>query len=301
MFKHILVPLDGSRLAEAALPVAAVFAKKLGAKVTFVHLIEKGAPGKVHGQEHLKDAESASVYLKDVSGRALPSGLQVDCHVHTAEVDNVAESIVEHARELGCDFIVMCSHGGGGALRMMLGSIAQKVISIGSFPVVVTHPGENGDARAFSCGALLVPFDGDVEHARALPIAKELARAFGATLHLAMVIPTFGTLSGQMTVTSRLLPGTTSRMLDMAVQSAEEDLRVQVEALRNQGLDATAHVLRGDPAGVIVEYAEQSEVDMIVLATHGRLGMDAFWEGSVANRVCSLCRVPLLLIPVHKS
>jgi nucleotide-binding universal stress UspA family protein len=60
MFKHILVPLDGSQLAEAALPIAESLAGVLGAKVTLIHIIEKGAPGQVHGQPHLRDSAEAA-------------------------------------------------------------------------------------------------------------------------------------------------------------------------------------------------------------------------------------------------
>jgi nucleotide-binding universal stress UspA family protein len=57
LFDHIVVPLDGSKLAEAALPVASVLAEKLGAKVTLLHAIEKGAPEEIHGQRHLRTEE----------------------------------------------------------------------------------------------------------------------------------------------------------------------------------------------------------------------------------------------------
>ena len=298
MYQHILVPLDGSPMAESALPVAAYLSEKFQARVTLVHVIEKDAPHEVHGQPHLRDAEQVTAYLQGVSQRVFREDIQVDYHVHTAEVKNVAESIVAHASELGHDLIVMCTHGRGRALHLLLGSIAQNVISMGSVPVLITHPEENGDIPAFSCGAILVPLDGNADHAQALPVAKELAMACGASLHLVMVIPSFGALSGQMTVTSRLLPGTTSKMLEMSAQSAEESLQSQLEELQRQGFAASAHVLRGNPADLIVDSARQSEIDLIVLATHGRSGMEALWAGSVTHKVCSRCKIPLLLIPV---
>jgi nucleotide-binding universal stress UspA family protein len=301
MFKHILVPLDGSQLAEAALPVAASLAEKLGAKITLIHVIERDAPGQVHGQPHLKEEAAAERYLADVASRGFPQGLRVDSHVHTAGVDDVARSLVEHALELKYDLIVMCSHGRGGALRLVLGSIAQKVISMGSLPVLITNPGDKEEAQGFPCEALLVPFDGDVEHAQALPFAVELARTCEVALHLAMVVPTLGTLSAEAAATGRLLPRATSRMLEMSAKDAEEGLQARVQELRDQGLNANAHVLRGDPAGVIVDFARRLRADLVVLATHGRLGMGAFWEGSVANSVCSRCTAPVLLVPVEKD
>jgi nucleotide-binding universal stress UspA family protein len=298
MFKHILVPLDGSRMAESALPAAVFLAQLLRARVTLMHVVEKDAPSAVHGQTHLIDARNAESYLDEISRQAFPQGLQVNCHVHTAEVENVAQSIVEHADELGHDLVIMCSHGRGRALHLFLGSIAQKVIAGDSRPVLITHPDEKGEPLAFSCRNILVPLDGDPEHAQSLPASEELARACTASLHLAMVVPRITNLSGDMTVTGRMLPGTTSRLLDMARQDAEAYSAALVEALRSRGLAATAHVLRGDPAKIIVEAANRASIDLIVLATHGKSGMEAFWAGSVTNKICSQSKVPLLLIPV---
>jgi nucleotide-binding universal stress UspA family protein len=301
MFKHILVPIDGSSLAEAALPAAAFLAGKLRARVTLMHVVEKNAPDAVHGQPHLQHPQEAERYLRELAKRAFPKKTPIDCHVHTNEVDDVAGSIVAHSEELSHDLVIMCSHGKGAALHLFLGSIAQSVIARGSQPVLITHPDEQGGAPAFNCRHILVPLDDDPEHAQALPVVKELARGCGATLHLIAVIPELGTISGGKAVASRLLPGTTSRLLDLATQDAEQYLAGIETGLRAEGFQASAHVMRGDPASVIVEAAQRAPIDMIVLATHGKTGMDAFWAGSVAHRICSQSRIPLLLIPVGKG
>ncbi len=301
MFKHILVPLDGSRMAEAALPAANLLSKKFNGIITLFHVIERSAPREVHGQPHLKNAEEATAYLKDIARRALPEGVQVDFHVHTTEVDNVAESIVEHADELNHDVIVMCSHGRGQALHLFLGSIAEKVISKGSLPVLVIRPDKGGNIPAFSCKALLLPLDGDPDHAQAVPASRELAKMCGAVIHLAVVIPSLGDLSGERAVTSRFLPGTTTKILEISVQNADEYLQGQLKLLRSQGLEASAHILRGDPATLIDDAARQFQIDLIIMATHGKSGIDAFWTGSVSHKVSGRSRVPVLLIPIKKS
>jgi len=300
MFRHLLVPLDGSGMAESALPAAAFLAEKLSSRVTLMHVVEKNAPSEVHGQSHLKSAEEAASYLGEVSQRYFPKGLQVDCHVHEAAVTDVAESIVAHADELRHDLVIMCSHGRGKALNMFLGSIAEKVIAMDSRPVLITHPDEGGGAPVFSCASILVPLDGDPEHAQALPVSQELAKACDAALHLAIVVPRFTTLSGEMAATSRTLPGTTSRMLELASQEAAEYLQALVAGLRSQGNTASAHLLRGAPAKMIMDCAIRARADLIVLATHGKTGMAAFWAGSVGHKICSYRKIPLLLIPVVK-
>jgi nucleotide-binding universal stress UspA family protein len=301
MLKHILVPIDGSLMAESALPVAALLAAKLRARVTLIHVVEKNAPDEVHGQPHLKHPGDAEAYLKEVAKRSFSKDTQVDCHVHTSEVADVAGSIVEHADEFSLDMVIMCSHGRGAALHLFLGSIAQSVIARGSTPVIITHPDPEGKPPAFTCRHILVPLDDDPEHVQALPVSKEIARACGATLHLAFVIPDLATVSGETALASRMLPGTTSRVLEMTTQDAERYFGELEDGLKREGYLASSHVLRGDPASVIVAAAQLPEIDLVVLGTHGRTGMEAFWSGSVAHKICSQSKAPLLLVPVGKG
>ncbi|WP_027358745.1 universal stress protein [Desulforegula conservatrix] len=301
MFNHILVPLDGSGLAESSLPAAVFLAEKLKARVTLIHIIEKNPPSEVHGQHHIKNAVEASAYLEKISKSWFRENLVVECHVHTSEVDDVAESIVEHRCEFKHDLVIMCSHGRGRALHLLLGCIAQNVIAIGTVPVLLIQPDETKNIREFSCRSILVPLDGDPAHGGALPVSEEIAGLCGSTLHLLMVIPVFTSIPGKMAVQSRFQPAATSRMLDILKQNADEYLGERLADLKERGFQASAHVLRGDPADLVAESVSKSGVDLIVLATHGKSGMQAIWAGSMAHKICSLCRAPLLLVPVEKK
>ena len=301
MFRHLLIPLDGSKMAEAALPVAAFLAEKFASRVTLMHVVERNAPSEVHGQSHLKNAREAAAYLSELSQRAFTKGIAVDCHVHEAEVDNVAGSIVAHADELKHDLVVMCSHGRGKSLHLFLGSIAQRVIGLGSLPVLITHPDQQGGAPLFSCRNILVPLDGEPDHSEALPVAREIAQSCAAAMHLAIVVPRFSSLSGEARASGRMSPATASRLLELQYKDAQEFIKTETDQLRSQGFAASGHVLRGDPAEMIADAANASSIDLTVLATHGKTGMKAFWEGSVAHRICSFSRVPLLLIPLAKA
>jgi len=298
MFKHLLVPLDGSGLAEAALPVAARVAEALEASVTLVHVIERDAPREIHGERHLSNPDEAYAYLADIASTAFGPGVPVNQHVHTTEVRDVARSIAEHSGELGPDLIVMCTHGWGGVRGWLFGSIAQQIIGLGGTPVLLVQPSRVGEARQFSCRRMLVPLDGDPDHEQGLTVAAGLARACGAELHLVRVVPTLGTLPGEQANSARLLPGVTSALLDLDQEAAEKQLQQQVERLEQQGLPARCEVARGDPAVVIVRAAEKAGSDLIVMGTHGKAGMEAFWSESVAPQVCSRASVPLLLVPI---
>jgi nucleotide-binding universal stress UspA family protein len=301
MFEHLLVPLDGSRLAEAALPAAAYLSKTLDARVTLIHVIERRAPQEIHGERHLSDPDEASAYLSEVAARAFSSGVHVEQHVHTAEVKDVARSILEHVDELGPDLIVMCTHGQGGLRTWLLGSIAQQIIALGVTPVLLIQPDGIAATPNFACRRLLVPLDGNPHHEQGLVVAAALARACAAELYLLMAVPTLGTLSGEHSTAARLLPGTTSAWLDMSEENGGAHLHQKAIDLEALGLRAAAEVCRGDPAVAIVRTAQRVQSDLIVMGTHGKGGMNAFWSGSVAAQVSSRSRVSLLLVPVRES
>jgi len=297
MPKHLLVPLDGSHLAEAALPTAAYLAQHLNASITLLHIIEYNAPEEVHHDRHLTDPKSAYAYLAETAERAFPPTVNVKLHVHDTAVDNVARSLVEHVRELVTpDMIIMCTHGPSGLYQWLFGHLGDQVIAMGHTPVLLVHP--QGEASPVKIQCIFVPLDGTAEHEQALPVAEELARACSAGLHLAMVIQTLGTLSGEKAATGRLLPGAMTAVLEMAEENAEAYLQPHLARLRSAGLSVTAEVARGDPADTIVRIASRRKMDLIMLGTHGKVGTEAFWAGSVAPRVADRTTLPLVLVPI---
>jgi len=302
MFKHLLVPLDGSRLSESAIPAAAQMAARMDAELTLVHVIEKHAPAEVHSDRHLVSAKEATAYLAEVARRPALAGLRVQTHVHTAEVSDVAASITEHAAELAPDLVVMSTHGKGSARRLIFGAIAQQVLSRGDTPVLLVRPSEEAASGASGPAdtwrTILAPLDGDPAHEKSLPVAADLAAAFACRVHLLMVVPTLGELAGSQAAAGMLLPGATRIKLEMDSAAASDYLAAKAEELARAGVAAGSEASRGDPARAIVRAARRLDADMVVMGTHGRAGTVAFWEGSVAARVVSRTRVPLLLVPL---
>jgi nucleotide-binding universal stress UspA family protein len=299
MFRQVLIPLDGSHLAEAALPPAASIAAKLGASVTLIHVIEHRPPDSVHSDRHLHDVDEATQYLSELARTSFPPGVEVETHVHTAEVSDVARSIVEHSDELEPDLIVMCTHGRSGPRDFMFGTIAQQVIALGATPVLLIRPEFQERKPGFLRGPVLVPLDRHPDHARCLPLAVELAKPFGAPIHLLSVIPTVGTLSGHEAATGRLLPTATRAILDLDEENALSYLEVQAEALRKDQVEVEASVVRGDPASKIIEAGAQLYAGLIVMGVHGTVGSQAFWERSVPPKVSARSRIPVLLVPIR--
>lgn len=299
MFKHILLPLDGSQLAESALPVVAYLADKLKAQVTLLHIIEKNAPASVHGQRHLTNEEEACQYLQEVAEKAFPPHLEVYRHVHSEEVSKVSQSIVQHSDEFDPDLIVMCAHGEGGLRDFVVGSIAQQVIASGTIPVLLLQPEKSG-AEFSGFDRILVALDGNPEHESGYAIAAEIAQELGASVHLIQVVPTLSTLNAKHSVTGTLLPATTAALLEIDEDNACEYLEEKIKSLKQTSVDVSAEVERGDPARQVVQSADTQNSQLIILGTHGKSGMNAFWAGSVAPKIVEQTHRPILLVPVER-
>jgi nucleotide-binding universal stress UspA family protein len=297
MFTSILLPLDGSQLAETGLPAAVSLAEKLKTPVTLLHVIEQNAPEAVHNERHLTHPEEAEAYLQDLVKQFFPAGVKANWHVHSVEVKDVTASIVEHTGEFEPDLIIMCAHGRSGIRDMLFGRIAHQVVAKGSTPLLLLQP-MTSQQKPFTLRRILLPLDSESVHDDSLPIAKTLAKAYNAELHLLCVIPTFSTLRGDEAATSTILPATTNALLDIKEEHAKEHLQGHLNELIGDGLHTSAEIARGDPAQTIVNVAERSKTDLIVLSTHRRAGIDAFWARSVAPNVARRTRIPLLLIPL---
>ncbi len=302
MIKHILVPLDGSQLGEWALPIAARIAECMDASITLIHVIERGAPAEVHGERHLTGAQEAEKYLEEISHRKIFSGVNTKTHVHTAEVSDVARSIAEHSAELAPDLVIMTTHGKRDARQMIVGTVAQQVIGLGRTPVLVVRPTEGTDERAnagLDSGSLiLVPIDADPSHQKSVPIACDLARALRSRVHLLMAVPKIGDLHGAESAAAIISPNAMRVRLEMDTQRADEYLRTRTGELAKEGYPVTSECVRGDAANVIVELADRARANLIVIATHGKSGSEAFWNDSVAARVVTRTHVPVLLVPL---
>ena len=299
MFDLILVPLDGSKLAEAALPAAAFMAQALKAHINLLHVIEQDAPEEIHRDRHLTDSVEALSYLETTAGLNFPPAVKVDWHVHTAKVTDVARSITEHSTGEGqAALIILTSHGNSGIHDLFMGNIAQQVASMGESPVLLIKP--STASENFKLEHILVPLDDKSIHDQAIPIAESLATAFQAQLDLLCVIPTLGTLPGEQAAAGNFLPATTTAYLDIVEEVAREHFQSHLDEFSRKGISASAAIVRGDPAPMIARTGEKLQADLIIFGTHGRAGLNAFWNRSVAASVARMSEIPLLLIPLYE-
>ncbi len=295
-FHRILVPLDGSGLAESVLPLTKLLADKMGSEITLLHIIEQKARASVHGEPHLTTSLGADNYLDEVAGR-LGGNVRIKSHVHGTEEQDVAVSIASHAMELDADLIALCTHGRSDPRRVVFGSIAQQVLRRVQVPVLLVRPESSTPERLQT---ILVPLDGSHEGEYAYPVATAIARACQANLHMVRIVPTVASMKGDNQAAARLTPITAAAALDVEEFEAQSYLAKQVEQMASEGIQASAQVLRGDVVQAIAEVAVTRNTDLTVMATHGRSGLGTFWIGSVAAGLVNKLHQPLILVKVRE-
>jgi len=311
MFKHILVPLDGSACAEQALPTAVGLARATHGKVTLVEAVDPPtrfmeSVGEIVLPDILDETEPvAKEYLEGV---ATKSGLE-DIRTATKVVTgHPAQAIIEVVSEDNVDLVVMCSHGYTSAMRWSLGSIAEKVARYALSPVFILHEGCDLAAEgAVLRGTvrILVPLDGS-EYAEtaimpAALLASELSVPAVAELHLTRVVS-----SPQGEVSS----------IDEAVEGAQQYLcsivgRLQRHPLTDVGAPLDLHMtwsvtLANDTVSGIVQAAESSEkgkhrkrgegCQAIAMATHRHGGLQRWTMRSTTECVLRSAPQPLLIV-----
>ena len=291
-----MVPLDGSVMSESALGAATALARKRNAGIILLHVIEKNAPATVHGAKHLTDVAEAQKYLEEIAERMRLQKISVKIHVHPNKEGDVARSIVDHAAEMNPSLVIMCTHGRGGLRDLLYGSIAQQVLQRGTWPILLIPPALNEITPEFNPRKILVPLDGNHRYEPALNEAVPIARAFDAHMHLVIVIPTVAKMSGENAAAGRFLPSAARAMLELAVQGGHDYLAMVTERCRQSDMNVTTEVLRGDTVAEILDFAAKFDADLLIMSGHGRAGINALLEGSVARRITGRAGIPLLLV-----
>ncbi|MDI1286299.1 MAG: universal stress protein [Reyranella sp.] len=143
MFKHILIPMDGTALSEAAVDKGLAFAREIGAKVTVMMTIEP-VPMMVmamvqlaeqQNRYHQHASDQAARHLGEALAKAKAAG--VACETLQVDHDHPYQAIIDTAAKQGCDLIAMASHGRRGISALVLGSETTKVLTHSTTPVLV--------------------------------------------------------------------------------------------------------------------------------------------------------------------
>lgn len=287
----ILVPLDGSELAEKALPHAVALAKAQGASVTLLTVwegteSELGTTFPSMAMEiETKAREHFGSYLQGLQTR-LAATVPVETIVREGDAN---EEIGRVADEIGARALVVATHGRSGIGRWLYGSTASRLLRHSSLPVLAVGPHalEHGKAD-ISFTHIMAPLDGTPLAEAALPHATALAASIGARLSLVRVVR-WAVQSYPYTLPEAYVP-----QVDEELEAGAKAYLRQKEAELKR-VDVDAFVVRGAIADGLLDFINKEAVDLVVMTTHARGGLTRAALGSVADRVLQ-GPAPVLLI-----
>jgi nucleotide-binding universal stress UspA family protein len=315
MFAKVLVPLDGSKLAEGVLPYVRDLTRGGATEVQLLRVREPTSPylaDPAH-QPYLHQIEDSIAshvqdYLQEVSRPLRDLGVRISFLVKAGSP--AAQIIAEAAEDPDC-LIAMSTHGRSGLTRWVMGSVTSKVLQGTKNPMLVVRPDEKNPPAEVNLDTIIVPLDGSALSEQALPYAVRLATELKLRVVLARVTPSEGEYH-QYLEEQRMGAGVTAysgpyeEFSEKADAEAMGYLReVKERLLRVAAQDApsevTEKVLHGRPAEAIAELARKSPHNLIAMCTHGRSGLGRWVLGSVTDRVVSHASNPVLVIRATES
>ena len=294
MNKKIIVPLDGSELAEVVLPFAEEVVGRTGSELILISVRELNDSRSLRMlQSYLeKIAETAKVNAEKY--QKYPGGEPVNVRWEILK-GNPAEEIVAFANKEDESRIMMATHGQSGFTRWALGSVADKVSRVINRPITLIRAKGSRPAvheRGFF-NKILAPLDGSKESEVTIPDVEELARSMEADVTLLQVVKLENAIVSYMGV----------KGIESLKASAKDYLEQLTARMQNKGI-STKYVMietRGDIAEEINSYTAQNYIDLVVMATHGRSGPRRWVLGSVANKVLNEGNTPIMLIRTPRA
>ena len=283
-FDHIITLLDGSDYAAQTIPMAMHICETTGAQLTLM-----AASRDYAGGESKTNIEN---YLCQTAEKIHAAGIQVNCVVQAESPTTATEKYVkEHA----VDLVLVTTRGGSGEKHWLREGLSSKLVHALDIPVLLIQVFESGPAEAPHLGRILVALDGSAFAEQMLPFARLIAQQFGSELMLISVpaIPESGRY--------RAVPGVVQSIRKQAEKSMRNYLNAVAEELRKDGLQVRTTVSGSYPARTIVEVGKREGVDIIMITSQGRGGLDLIFMGSVAQQVVQLTDCPVFIFPINEE
>ena len=290
MYNKILVPLDGSKLAEQVLPYARLLAEAMGAAVELLRVTDGDARVPLGGA-------AAADYLKETATRGFSASTKVAC---TELSGKPAESIVDRAMsDAGC-LIVMATHGASGLRRWLVGSVALKVIQAARNPLLLVRASEIPSAEPdMSIRSIIVALDGSELAESVLGPTIELARGLRSEIVLARAwaLPASAYYRSADESGAAMFIPTYDQLVAAVRGEAADYLAAKLTELRGRGVDnLRTETLEGAAADKIIDLARATPGSLIAISTHGRSGVRRWMLGSVTENVVRHATSPVLIL-----
>lgn len=292
--RKVLHPTDFSRCAGHALPHTLHLAEMYEAELHLLHalVLHEADPSTL--SHRLPDVEELYLVLEEHAQTQLRTAIEehgeANFTIKSAQVRAIsaAGAILDYAAENEIDLVVMGTHGRRGLRRLLLGSVAEEVVRLAPCPVLTVPEREERNSPS-KIERIVVPVDFS-EHAElALAYAVELARAYGAQLHLLHVVdevvyPDFY---------PPIIPSGGSITEELRDQSLQKMRRLLTA---HEPADAAVHVRAGRAAPEIAEFAKEHDADLVVIASHGLTGISHVLLGSVTEQLVRRATCPVFTV-----
>jgi nucleotide-binding universal stress UspA family protein len=300
MFKSILVPVDGSRFAEGALPIARRIVELVHGRLHLVLVHEPVAAfagmGEMIAPPPDLDTEFRQQELRYLTETVEEIGALGSAEVTFSNPNGPAgEAIAALAESRHADLVVMATHGRGTLGRLWLGSVADFVVRHLSIPVLLVHPDRTGQKRPpVRFRGIMVPVDFSPASEAILEPAGQLALATQAHVTLLHVIEPFY-MVGEPTVPYPVPQDPT--ITEIRRSDAQRRLDDLADRMRQRGIGVSTRVVIGsNAAGGILSALDEAPYDLVAIATQGHGGVRRLLLGSVADKVIRGAEKPVMIL-----
>ena len=301
MLDPILVPLDGSQLAECVLPHAIAIARSFDTEVTFLGMLEKKQAGQSAQLFDLLNWQinktKAALYLEKNRKQFQDSNLRA----RTVVLEGLdAEGIAEYAQNQGMKLIILSSHGRNGMTQWGISSVTQKIILSAPTSLLIVRASPSGENPAGwlegpAYQRILVPLDGSQRAENVLPIIQRLAQYHKSQIHLAQII--------QIPEMPRQMPPA-QEDIDLSNQIVERNREEAARYLENvksrsllEGLEVQTHLMISENAATALhQLVEKEQIDLVALSAHGYSGNHEWPYGGMVNNFIMYSKVSLLIV-----
>ncbi len=296
MFEHILLPLDGSTLAEGVLPHAVALAQAFHSRLTLLQVVfvrkNNHQRGMVNPMDWQIQKSEAEAYLKTVQERL--ADVSVESEVRVVE-GNPAQQIIDFARDEDVKLILMSSHGRGGLSEWNINSVVQKVLYRAFIPVMIvrSYRASAEPLTGLTYDRILLPLDGSKRAECSLPIAKSIGSAQDAKMLLTHI------------VVEPLLPKQTPlgeedrklirRLIDININEAERYFASLQDQFDGEDFQTLIEI-SSKPTAALHDIVDREEIDLVILSAHGYSGENRWPYGNITLNFISYGTTPLIII-----
>lgn len=295
MFEHILVPLDGSPLAECVLPHVVAIANAYNAHTTLLQVLSRteSAGQLVDPLSWQISKTEARNYLAEIDARLQAAGLESGFSLIDGQAAN---GIIEFAHQHQIQLIIISSHGSSGLSIWNVSGVVQKIVQRAHLPAMIVraHQSYNQELDKLRYQTILIPLDLSQRAECALPIATRLAGHFGSRLVVAHIVtrPEMPRQTAPSAEDIELV----QRFTERNMIEADKYLRQLESRLLDQNLHIETRLLvRDNVASALHELTEQERASLVVMSAHGYSGETCWPYGNVVEKFITYGTTPLLI------